>query len=131
MMDGYAQTIVNTMVFEACQVCFLFSFSLFLGLFWRSFSPILVPRGPHFCSHKVNAIFDRKSGQVNPLIPGNPDKSRDRGSRALKELSIRPYLDSKAPGGTPHRDRGTVADSRGQQLVVRNVLNIPSDWRLA
>ena len=50
---------------------------------------------------KVDANFDRKTGmQVNPA---NPGKSRDGGSGALKELSIRPPLDSKAPGGTPHR----------------------------
>ena len=77
-------------------VCFWF-----LGLFWASFLLILGVLGRHFSSQKVDANFDRNPGmQVNPR---NPEKSRHGGSGALKELSIRPPLDSKAPGGTPHR----------------------------
>ena len=76
-------------------------FFLFLGLFWASFLLILGVLGRHFGSQKVDANFDRKTGmQVNPR---DPERSRDGGSGALKELSIRPPLDSKAPGGTPHR----------------------------
>ena len=87
--------------FERISCLVNFVFFMFLRSFWASFLLILGVLGRHFGSQKVDANFDRKTGMQ--VDPANPGKSRDGGSGALKELSIRHPLDSKAPGGTPHR----------------------------
>ena len=98
MGTGYAQTIYSKYNgFERISCLANFVFFMFLRSFWVSFLLILVVLGRHFGSQKVDVNFDRKTGmELNPGIPG-------RRVQIPQELSTRPPLDSKAPGGTPHR----------------------------
>ena len=57
-------------------------FFLFLGLFWASFLLILGVLGRHFGSQKIDANFDGKTRDGGSS--GNPEKSRDGGSKSPK-----------------------------------------------
>ena len=112
---GYAQTIVNGMVFKQFNVLEIWCFFVFLGLFCASFLLILGVLGRHFGSPKVNANFDRKTGMdLNPGIPANPGKSRDGGSRSPKNYQQDPPWTARPPEA-----RGSPKDPHGHQNDIK------------